>query len=57
MWIVGPILASASDGTIFKNGLTKELCDNEVVEVDWVYKCDSKMMRIEMGIDIVKSKR
>ena len=51
VWIAGPFPASASDGTIFKNGLTKELCDDEVVEVDRGYKGDGKMMRPEMGID------
>lgn len=48
-WINGPFVASESDITIFRNGLSNEL-GNEVVEADRVYKGLDKAMLPEQGL-------
>jgi len=51
VWISGPFVASSSDGTVFKNGLSLLLCSDEVVEVDRGYRGSNKFMRPDMGVD------
>ena len=51
VWVNGPFEGSANDATIFKNGLSLVLHDEEKVECDRGYKGDDKMMVPNMGFD------
>ena len=51
VWTNGPFVGSASDGTIFKNGLSLLLHDEECVEVDSGYAGDNKAMQPSMGMN------
>eukprot|EP00536_Pseudo-nitzschia_multiseries_P014208 jgi/Psemu1/37882/gm1.37882_g len=48
VWINGPFIVSVNDATIFKEGLSTLLHNNEGVEVDWGYKGDDKMKLPDM---------
>lgn len=50
VWINGPFVGSANDGTIFRNGLSPILCIDEAVEVDRGYSGDDKMKVPNMGM-------
>ena len=50
VWINGPFIASKNDTTIFTEGLSHLLYDDEGVEVDKGYRGDNKMKRPGMGI-------
>eukprot|EP00536_Pseudo-nitzschia_multiseries_P016292 jgi/Psemu1/45626/gm1.45626_g len=50
VWINGPFVGSANDATIFKEGLSTLLHDDEGVEVDRGYKGDDKMKLPDMGM-------
>eukprot|EP00536_Pseudo-nitzschia_multiseries_P010654 jgi/Psemu1/26647/gm1.26647_g len=50
VWINGPFVGSANDATIFKEGLSTLLHNDEGVEVDWGYKGDDKMKLPDMGM-------
>ena len=56
VWINGPFVASVNDGTIFREGLSGLLFDEEAVEVDGGYKGDDKMKLPSMGINSSKRK-
>jgi hypothetical protein len=49
VWINGPMIGSANDGTIFCNKLSGLLCDDEGVEVDGGYKGDAKLKSPSIG--------
>ena len=51
VWINGPFVGSKHDGTIFRNGLSPLLHDDEAVEVDRGYGGDNKMKTPSMGIN------
>ena len=51
VWISGPFVASKADPTIFRNGLSNIIADDEVVEVDGVYKGCLKGKLPDQGID------
>ena len=51
VWINGPFVGSKSDGTIFREGLSNLLYDEEGVEVDRGYAGDNKMKTPQMGKD------
>ena len=57
VWINGPFAASTSDPTIFENGLSNELEENEVVEADGVYRGPDKAMLPQQGIDSAERKQ
>eukprot|EP00536_Pseudo-nitzschia_multiseries_P006474 jgi/Psemu1/193182/e_gw1.138.9.1 len=50
VWINGPFVGSANDATIFKEGLSTLLHDDEGVEVDRGYKGDDEMKLPDMGM-------
>ena len=50
VWINGPFIGSANDGTMFIEGLSTLLHDEEAVEVDKGYKGDRKMKLPDMGM-------
>ena len=52
VWINGPFIGSENDRTIFKNGLSNQLHDEEAVEVDAGYKGDDKMKGPSVGINL-----
>ena len=49
VWINGPFMGGKHDTTIFKEGLSTLLADDEVVEVDSGYIGDNKLMNPQMG--------
>eukprot|EP00536_Pseudo-nitzschia_multiseries_P000054 jgi/Psemu1/176/gm1.176_g len=50
VWINGPFVGSGNDATIYKEGSSTLLHDNEGVEVDQGYKGDDKMKLPDMGM-------
>eukprot|EP00536_Pseudo-nitzschia_multiseries_P006749 jgi/Psemu1/15990/gm1.15990_g len=56
VWINGPFVGSKHDGTIFKEGLSNLLHDNEAVEVDRDYRGDDKMKLPDMGFTQIERK-
>eukprot|EP00536_Pseudo-nitzschia_multiseries_P000808 jgi/Psemu1/1811/gm1.1811_g len=50
VWINGPFVGSENDATIFKEGLSTLLHDDEGVEVDRGYKGDDKMKLPGIGV-------
>ena len=57
VWINGPFVGSANDGTICKNGLLTFLADDEGVEVDAGYTGDHKFKRPETASSRVGRKQ
>ena len=51
VWTNGPFVGSKHDGTIFRNGLSPLLHDDEGVECDRGYGGDDKMKTPSMGFD------
>lgn len=51
VWTNGPFVGSKNDGTIFKEGLSLQLHDEEAVEVDGEYGGDNKMKPPGLGMD------
>ena len=51
VWINGPFVGSKNDGTIFRNGLSPLLFDEEAAEVDRGYGRDKKMKTPGIGIN------
>ena len=51
VWINGPFAGSKNDGTIFREGLSRLLHEDEAVEVDKGYAGDDKMKLPGMGKD------
>lgn len=49
VWINGPFLGSKHDNTIFKEGLSQLLFDEEAVEADRGYEGDNKLKTPSMG--------
>eukprot|EP00536_Pseudo-nitzschia_multiseries_P003821 jgi/Psemu1/8598/gm1.8598_g len=56
VWINGPFVGNKNDGTIFKEGLSSLLHDNEAVEVDRGYRGDDKMKLPDMGFTWIERK-
>eukprot|EP00536_Pseudo-nitzschia_multiseries_P017516 jgi/Psemu1/225351/e_gw1.1596.9.1 len=56
VWINGPFVGSKNDGTIFKEGLSNLLHDNEAVEVDRDYRGDDKMKLPDVGFTRIERK-
>eukprot|EP00536_Pseudo-nitzschia_multiseries_P013971 jgi/Psemu1/37047/gm1.37047_g len=56
VWINGPFVGSKNDETIFKEGLSNLLHDNEAVEVDRDYRGDDKMKLPDMGFTQIERK-
>eukprot|EP00536_Pseudo-nitzschia_multiseries_P016490 jgi/Psemu1/46397/gm1.46397_g len=56
VWINGPFVGSKNDGTIFKEGLSNLLHDDEAVEVDRGYRGDDKMKLPDMGFTWIERK-
>eukprot|EP00536_Pseudo-nitzschia_multiseries_P002194 jgi/Psemu1/183021/e_gw1.29.19.1 len=56
VWINEPFVGSKNDGTIFKEGLSNLLHDDEAVEVDRGYRGDDKMNLPDMGFTRIEKK-
>ena len=57
VWLDGPFVASASESTIFKNGLGQHICEDEKVEVDSGPKGDSRLVQPHVGNDSKERKQ
>ena len=57
VWVNGPFVASTSDPTIFQNGLNNELADDEVVEMDGVYRACEKGRLSSQGTNTAERKQ
>ena len=57
VWINGPFVASASESTIFKDGLGEHICEDEKVEVDSGPKGDHRLVQPHVGKDSKERKQ
>eukprot|EP00536_Pseudo-nitzschia_multiseries_P015770 jgi/Psemu1/43791/gm1.43791_g len=56
VWINRPFVGSKNDGTIYKEGLSNLLHDDEAVEVDRGYRGHDKMKLPDMGLTGIERK-